>query len=464
VRFLGVGDNCDLAALYLDLAAHGHDVKVVIRNPLCGDILDGLVEKTSGWRKALAWIAEAGDAGVVIFEDVRHGRVQDRLRAKGLNVVGGSAFGDRLENDRSFAQETLRGLGLEVAKSWSFVERAAAVDFIQRRPDRYVLKFDGARAGANNYVGQMPDGRDVAAFLQRLRRPEKAESFLLMERIDGVEMGVGAYFNGERFLRPACLDWEHKRFFPGDLGELTGEMGTVVTYERSQYFFERTLKLLEPLLRRNRHHGYVNLNTIINDRGVWPLELTCRFGYPGFSVLSPLQEIPWSELLTAMCLRSSVEFSYRRGFCVGIVMTVPPFPYEKSQVGAVTGLPVLISDDVDKRGRSHLHYYELAESDGQLVTAGAYGWAMVVTGTGADIAIARHNANALASRVLIPNLRYRRDIGERLLDGEFARIEAWGMLGPTRGVRRLRPRTNAMVEFSRRRAFVLNSREKQWTL
>ena len=125
-------------------------------------------------------------------------------------------------------------------------------------------------------------------------------SLILMEFVEGIEMGVGAYFNGDDFLEPACLDWEHKRFFPGDLGELTGEMGTVVTYSRSKSFFDRTLAKMRPLLKENGYCGYINLNTIVNESGIWPLEFTCRFGYPGYAILDPLQRNSWADLFRAM--------------------------------------------------------------------------------------------------------------------------------------------------------------------
>jgi phosphoribosylamine---glycine ligase len=65
-----------------------------------------------------------------------------------------------------------------------------------------------------------------------------------------------------------------------------------------------------------------------------------------------------------------------------------------------------------------------------LVTSGASGYTLVVTGAGETIAGAQVAANALAGKVVVPNARYRRDIGTRLIEGDFAKIEALGLLDP----------------------------------
>jgi phosphoribosylamine--glycine ligase len=257
-----------------------------------------------------------------------------------------------------------------------------------------------------------------------------APSFVLMEFIDGVEMGVGAYFNGEDFLEPACLDWEHKRFFPGDLGELTGEMGTVVTYSRTKRFFDRTLAKIAPLLRANSYCGYINLNTIVNQEGIWPLEFTCRFGYPGYAILDPLQKTSWANLFRGMGTRSALRFDTEPGFAVGIVITTPPFPYSRDTVPVPVGLPLLFEGDLSPAEQRHVHYGEVALRNGVLVTSGASGYTLVVTGTGQTIEAARDDANALAAKVVVANARYRTDIGTRLIKGEFARVEALGLLDP----------------------------------
>jgi phosphoribosylamine--glycine ligase len=431
MRFLGVTETCDLGSLYLRLAAEGHDVRIAISEPEARGTLAGMIPQAEDWRSELDWIRAAGEDGVILFESVTEGfgALQDGLRRDGYRVIGGSAHGDRLENDRAYAQQLLGELGFPAGHVREFADSAAAEDFIAANPARYVLKFSGSdHASSDNYVGRMSDGRDVRAML-RQRRRLSAKGMILMEFIDGVEMGVGAYFDGERFIAPACLDWEHKRFFADDLGELTGEMGTVATYDRSDHFFALTLKKIEPHLRGRGHVGYVNLNTIVNERGIWPLEFTCRFGYPGFAVLEPLQDIAWGDLFRAMLDRSLDRFPIHPGFSVAIVVTTPPFPYSRKQVDEPVGLPVLFDPPLDPEDDCHIHYGELGLADSMLVTSGLYGWTMVATGTAPTIEQARSAAYRRARKAIIPNARYRLDIGQRLMERDFRRVEELGLLG-----------------------------------
>jgi phosphoribosylamine--glycine ligase len=92
-------------------------------------------------------------------------------------------------------------------------------------------------------------------------------------------------------------------------------------------------------------------------------------------------------------------------------------------------MPVLF-EGVTEDDRRNIHYGEVGLQNGQLVTSGAYGWTMVVTGLGTSIVEAQERANGLAGRVHIPNVRYRRDIGARLIAGDFQRVEALGLLDP----------------------------------
>ena len=428
MRFLGIGDSADLSSMYLRLAADGHEVKVHIASPLSRDTLAGLIERVPSWEAELDWVRAAAQ-GCILFENVGAGRgaLQDRLRQDGFNVIGSSDYGARLENDRAYAQTLLAELGLRTAEVKGFSDVKEARAHIARRAARYVLKANGP--DAVSYVGRQADGEDVRQVLAADPRYGRM-SFILMDFIDGIEMGVGAYFNGEAFLEPACLDWEHKRFFPGDLGELTGEMGTVVTYDRSKTFFERTLARMQPHLAANGYCGYINLNTIVNEDGIWPLEFTCRFGYPGYAILEPLQRTTWADLFGAMIGRKALRFETEPGFCIGIVVTTPPFPYSREHVTEPVGLPILFEGGLSAAQAKHVHYGEVAKLGDMLGTSGASGYTLVVTGTGETIAIAHAAAIALADKVMVMNARYRRDIGDKLIAGDFAKVQALGLLDP----------------------------------
>ena len=435
MKFLGIGEYNDLGAMYLGLAAQGHEVRVFVEHEASRDVYGGMLDFSADWQAELGWLrgdGDAGDAGIALFESATKGETQDALRRDGFQVIGGSALGDRLEADREFGQQVLRGFGLHTAATQGFTDYAAAIDFLRQHGGRYVLKFNGADSPrTRNYIGEMIDAADMLALLAMYQAHHTAAQppdFVLMQHLQGVEVGVGAYFNGEAFLAPACIDFEHKRFFPGELGELTGEMGTIVSYRGAEKLFNASLGKVAPLLREGGYCGYINLNMIVNDAGLWPLEFTSRFGYPGFAICEALHEESWDAIFRRLLRRDSLHIATRPGFAAGVVLTVPPFPYSQGYEELSKGEPICFHPGMSAADHAALHFAEVARLGDHLVTSGTCGYLGVATGIGASVQAASDAAYRVARKVVVPNLRYRTDISERVHRHELARLGALGWL------------------------------------
>jgi phosphoribosylamine--glycine ligase len=433
VRFLGVGETNDLGAMYHGLARRGHEVRVFVGEESSRDVYGGMLDFSADWRAELGWLREAGDQGVVLFESAVKGAEQDALRREGFQVIGGCALGDRLEADREFGQQVLRGIGLHTARSHRFIGYQPAIDFLRDSPGRYVLKFNGATGPrTRNYVGEMDDSADMLALLAMYRdhaADGDVPDFVLMEYVQGVEVGVGAYFNGQAFLQPACIDFEHKHFFPGELGELTGEMGTIVSYRDSRRLFDAVLAPLRQLLADTGYCGYINVNLIANDLGLWPLEFTSRFGYPGFAICEALHLEPWERIFVRMLRRDGLRLATSDGYACGVVLTVPPFPYRHGYEELSKGEPICLRPGTTDQDRAALFFAEVAQVGGQLVTSGCTGYVGVATGTGFTVGQACDAAYRRARQVVVPNLRYRTDIGERVRLHDLQKLRQLGCLG-----------------------------------
>ena len=172
---------------------------------------------------------------------------------------------------------------------------------MRANPNRYVIKPSGEAQNLKGllFVGEEEDGRDVIEVLEDYKRAwaNQIQSFQLQRRILGVEVATGAFFNGREFVYPICVNFEHKKLFPGDIGPSTGEMGTAMFWSEPNKIFNQTLRKMEPALAREGYVGYIDVNCIVNANGIYPLEFTARFGYPTISIQQEGLLTPMGELL-----------------------------------------------------------------------------------------------------------------------------------------------------------------------
>jgi phosphoribosylamine-glycine ligase len=270
--FLIHSDTGDANFLAERLQREGHQVKVFIHDPRARHVGLGLVNLTSTFRPA------KGD--VVIFDMVKFGKLADQLRASGFKVIGGSRFADAHELDRPMGHRLMRQVQIDVPWTRSF-NLAEARAFLQTADKPYFLKPSGNVDSAMTYGAKTPKG--MMRFLDYAEAKESLKGkFELQEKKDGIEISTEGWFDGDRWVLPFNSTIEDKKFMPGDYGPNTGCMGNVVwAYAASRpTLCLRTIMRLEPILRAARYVGPVDINTIIDKKGIpWGIEWTMRFGY-----------------------------------------------------------------------------------------------------------------------------------------------------------------------------------------
>ena len=427
-KFLFVSYEGLIADTAWQVLKEGHEAKLWIMNAAEQDIADGFVTKVKDWRRETGW------ADVVVFDDVlgNMGAMADEVRSAGKPVVGGSPYTDRLEEDRAFGQQELKAAGVSIIPQENFTSFDDAVAYVQANPTRYVVKPSGEAQNDKRllFVGEEEDGRDVIGVLHDYKKYQahRVKEFQLQRRIVGVEVAVCAFFNGKEFLSPICVNFEHKKLFPGDIGPATGEMGTTMFWSEPNRLFNATLKKMESRLAQARYAGSMDINCIVNSNGIYPLEFTARFGYPAISIQQEGLLTPIGELLQGLASGTLTKLRARSGFQVGVRVVVPPFPYSDKKTFESTSKDSAILFKTP--GREGVHIEEVKQVDDEWRVAGASGVVLVVCGTGPTMKQAQRQAYNRVRNVMIPYMYYRDDIGERWSE-DSDRLHAWGYLRET---------------------------------
>jgi phosphoribosylamine---glycine ligase len=413
-----IGDMCDY------FVHEGHNLKIYIEDSSYHKSTHGRFVLVNNWRDQLEWV---GKDGLIVFDSTGFGMEQDELRQLGYAVIGGSAEAERCEDDREYGQQVLKDAGLSVLPTHHFTSPENAIDFIHEHPKQWVLKHNGHVEMTATHIGKANDGSDVIETLSKIKKTDSA--LILQERVHGIEIGVARYFNGTDWVGPIEYNIEHKRLEDDDKGPTTWEMGTLMWFTRNEStrLFAETLARLKPFLVQAGFRGDVDINCIVNERGVYPLEWTARFGFPALQLQHVLATSSFTDFLHGVAKGEICDFEYADGYGVTVLVAVPPFPYSRPlETDSFKDTLITYNEPLTSEEISRIHFEDVyKDTDGNMRISSENGFVMHVSGKGSSVEEARLHAYTLIQKITIPKMFYRTDIGLSFTEKNQSLLKQW---------------------------------------
>ncbi len=388
------------------------------------------------------WYNYLGQEYIFVIDGCSSGNLQDYLRKQGEWVFGGSELGDEMENCRQTNQEWFARAGFQKVKSENFKSLEDAIKFLTKNMDKkWVLKQNGDASKSINYLGKFDNNEDMLFHLEELKRKWNEDAFGqfdcdIMEKVEGLEVAASVFFNGKDYLKNGkdkvvgYLNYEEKKEADGNMGEVTGEMGTLFEgVDEDNELFNEILMKPEILkgLRKMNFRGVFDINCIKTDKGIVALEPTMRPGIPAtsYEFMEGLN-MRTCDMLAIVAKGEDKPIEIKQGTGIVMVIAAKPYPVEADMDDSATslgeklwilekGAPI---DEFTDDQREHIHlenfekdeYYKVATKNGYLLTC---------TGTGKTIKKTREDLiKYIKDNLYIAGQKYRTDIGQRVEEYE----------------------------------------------
>jgi phosphoribosylamine--glycine ligase len=369
------------------LRDEGHDVKLYIdkgkgreRSDTHAHIGEGIVDVEPDFELLAEWAGETIDS-IALFTGSGLGDKAEALRERGLIVVGGGTFCDRLENDRLFGFEIAEEAGSALPP---YEEFSSLADVKKRAKtlDREIFFKTNRFIGADASRG-CDTGDELVRYIDELRDQGVPDltAGILQDKIDGVALSIARWWNGRAWVGPYELTIELKGYGNDDFGPSTGCSLNALWFADESGAAEIFDALGVRFREENAPPGIYDINFIVDDDGkYWFLEHTPRFGYDAEPISTRLIDDLGSWLrFVGMGIDGAV---FSRDLAYAVRLSVQPYPWEhahwadkKTCVGVrVNGTDGLWAENfVAYQVRQVPHGLEVASPEGIIGLSAAVG-------------------------------------------------------------------------------------------
>lgn len=377
----------------------------------------------------LQMFCEKNDIGLVVIgpEEPLAAGMTDALLAPNRAVFGPTAAGARLEADKAWCKQLLRGASVPMGEGRSFNDFASAKAYVETREEAPVIKASGLCKGKGVIVPTSV-AEAVAALdriMNKLEFGEAGRTVVVEERLEGAEVSVMALVDGRNiYVLEPCQD--HKRLGDNDTGPNTGGMGAycpgglVAGHDDAlldQIQGEVFVPTLDALRREGiEYRGVLYAGIMLTPAGPKVLEFNCRFGDPECQALMMRLDCDLIDVMLATCgargrKLDEIDIRWSPAASCAVVLAAPGYPAKPRPGLVITGvekasaLPQVQVFHAGTRVDTTLP----ADAPSRLVTAG--GRVLTVCAAGDSFAEARKRAYEAASLIQFEGKQMRSDIG-----------------------------------------------------